>query len=669
MDLEPVEKWKECVELERRRLAAGERPKPLFSNGVQRAAARGLCVFLALMAVLTLLSRAADGITVAQVQAQNPKTGILTQRVTVNGNIEPLGDLVLSLPSDVLVNTISAETGQQVKAGDVLMTLDDEALRQSMEKLENELAILELKIANTMQGTSGDSTDGILEAEQALEEAREDYDRLSGSAERSETRAAEDLETARADYEEALAGLKRAEEKARNQLVKTAEDELEAAEKALGDAEDAARTAVEAAEESLTAAQDAQKAYSKQYYESVRDLKDLRSRLNDAQRALEALIEAGAGEEELQAARTSVEDLQSAVETADWSMESYNYGSDLAVTRAEEALEKARARQEEKLQSAEAERDAAEKKLEEARARTDVGEEELVLSAQAAVESAEKALRTAERAAEDAGIETEEKLLSAARTVESAQRALEQARRKAEEERQSGEAGSREREAERLGYVSQQRETRQLLEQLKAVEAAGGRLTAPVDGTVASILSQPGRTQEGAQAAVLTRNDQGFAFRGKLDQKKAEDLAAGDQGKLTFTLEGKAGSAEAIITSVGAADSQGQVPVTAQLPEGNYGSGGSAELEISRRSQQYDMVLPLSALRMGGGDAYVLVIQEKQSVMGVEQTVVKKTVILQEQDSENMAVEGALLESDQVVISSNKPVEEGDRVRLETTNE
>ncbi|WP_349949491.1 HlyD family efflux transporter periplasmic adaptor subunit [Intestinimonas sp. RTP31139st1_F5_RTP31139_211217] len=669
MDLEPVEKWKECVELERRRLAAGERPKPLFSNGVQRAAARGLCVFLALMAVLTLLSRAADGITVAQVQAQNPKTGILTQRVTVNGNIEPLGDLVLSLPSDVLVNTISAETGQQVKAGDVLMTLDDEALRQSMEKLENELAILELKIANTMQGTSGDSTDGILEAEQALEEAREDYDRLSGSAERSETRAAEDLETARADYEEALAGLKRAEEKARNQLVKTAEDELEAAEKALGDAEDAARTAVEAAEESLTAAQDAQKAYSKQYYESVRDLKDLRSRLNDAQRALEALIEAGAGEEELQAARTSVEDLQSAVETADWSMESYNYGSDLAVTRAEEALEKARARQEEKLQAAEAERDAAEKKLEEARARTDVGEEELVLSAQAAVESAEKALRTAERAAEDAGIEREEKLLSAARTVESAQRALEQARRKAEEERQSGEAGSREREAERLGYVSQQRETRQLLEQLKAVEAAGGRLTAPVDGTVASILSQPGRTQEGAQAAVLTRNDQGFAFRGKLDQKKAEDLAAGDQGKLTFTLEGKAGSAEAIITSVGAADSQGQVTVTAQLPEGNYGSGGSAELEISRRSQQYDMVLPLSALRMGGGDAYVLVIQEKQSVMGVEQTVVKKTVILQEQDSENMAVEGALLESDQVVISSNKPVEEGDRVRLETTNE
>ena len=669
MDLEPVEKWKECVELERRRLAAGERPKPLFSNGVQRAAARGLCVFLALMAVLTLLSRAADGITVAQVQAQNPKTGILTQRVTVNGNIEPLGDLVLSLPSDVLVNTISAETGQQVKAGDVLMTLDDEALRQSMEKLENELAILELKIANTMQGTSGDSTDGILEAEQALEEAREDYDRLSGSAERSETRAAEDLETARADYEEALAGLKRAEEKARNQLVKTAEDELEAAEKALGDAEDAARTAVEAAEESLTAAQDAQKAYSKQYYESVRDLKDLRSRLNDAQRALEALIEAGAGEEELQAARTSVEDLQSAVETADWSMESYNYGSDLAVTRAEEALEMARARQEEKLQAAEAERDAAEKKLEEARARTDVGEEELVLSAQAAVESAEKALRTAERAAEDAGIETEEKLLSAARTVESAQRALEQARRKAEEERQSGEAGSREREAERLGYVSQQRETRQLLEQLKAVEAAGGRLTAPVDGTVASILSQPGRTQEGAQAAVLTRNDQGFAFRGKLDQKKAEDLAAGDQGKLTFTLEGKAGSAEAIITSVGAADSQGQVTVTAQLPEGNYGSGGSAELEISRRSQQYDMVLPLSALRMGGGDAYVLVIQEKQSVMGVEQTVVKKTVILQEQDSENMAVEGALLESDQVVISSNKPVEEGDRVRLETTNE
>ena len=77
MDLEPVEKWKECVELERRRLAAGERPKPLFSNGVQRAAARGLCVFLALMAVLTLLSRAADGITVHRCRPRTPRRASL----------------------------------------------------------------------------------------------------------------------------------------------------------------------------------------------------------------------------------------------------------------------------------------------------------------------------------------------------------------------------------------------------------------------------------------------------------------------------------------------------------------------------------------------------------------------------------------------------------------
>ncbi|MFQ8761129.1 MAG: biotin/lipoyl-binding protein [Intestinimonas sp.] len=439
------------------------------------------------------------------------------------------GDLVLSLPSDVLVNTISAETGQQVKAGDVLMTLDDEALRQSMEKLENELAILELKIANTMQGTSGDSTDGILEAEQALEEAREDYDRLSGSAERSETRAAEDLETARADYEEALAGLKRAEEKARNQLVKTAEDELEAAEKALGDAEDAARTAVEAAEESLTAAQDAQKAYSKQYYESVRDLKDLRSRLNDAQRALEALIEAGAGEEELQAARTRWRTSSPPWRRRTGAWSPTTTGSDLAVTRAEEALEKARARQEEKLQAAEAERDAAEKKLEEARARTDVGEEELVLSAQAAVESAEKALRTAERAAEDAGIETEEKLLSAARTVEMPSgrwsRPAERRRRSGSPARPAAGSGGR---------------TAGLCEPAAGDPAAlgtaqgcgGRRWTADGAGGRHSGIHPlaAGQDPGGAQAAVLTRNDQGFAFRGKLDQKKAEDLAAGTRG-------------------------------------------------------------------------------------------------------------------------------------------
>ena len=41
-------------------------------------------------------------------------------------------------------------------------------------------------------------------------------------------------------------------------------------------------------------------------------------------------------------------------------------------------------------------------------------------------------------------------------------------------------------------------------------------------------------------------------------------------------------------------------------------------------------------------------------------------VTIRETDAQSAAIEGALLTQDQVIISSNKPVGEGDRVRSET---
>ena len=66
-----------------------------------------------------------------------------------------------------------------------------------------------------------------------------------------------------------------------------------------------------------------------------------------------------------------------------------------------------------------------------------------------------------------------------------------------------------------------------------------------------------------------------------------------------------------------------------------------------------------------GNKTVVLVIREKQSVMGMEQTVEEVDVIVKEQNMENVAVEGSLFPDDQIVIYSSKPIEKGDRVRVE----
>lgn len=667
MALKPMEQLNIRAEEERVRLQSGEKPKSRFTSGLQRTAVRLLAGFFALMLCLTLVSRAAEGVTVARVEAQRPKTGILTQRVNLSGTIEPLGDLDLTLPAGIQVTSIRAQAGQRVEPGDPLLDLDGAGLDRTMEKLRNDIRLLDLKIQNALSGNSGDDTEAILAAQQALADAQEDYDRLVNSRGRAEGRSEEDLLTAQADYDKALEDLDRAEKKALENLVKEAEEKVKAAEKDLEAVQEAAQSAIESAQAGLTAAQDSAKSYSEPYYNSVRSLKTAKERLQKAQAELQELQDSGtATEAQLQAAQEKVDAAQAEVDAANWSMESYNYKGDLAVTRAAEELAKVTERQGEKVKKAEQALEEAKAELEKVKKESDVSEEALVVSARSALEGAERALKTAQRGVEDTDVATDEQIFTAGRAVEAAQRAVEQAQRKAEENRLSAAKDQRGREIERLGYESERREQARTLAELERVAAGGGVLTAPIAGTVQSIMPETGRTQDGVSVASLSRSDQGFQLEAATDEKSAEKLSLGDQGKVTYHQDGKAREAVGVVSAIGAADDKGQVKVTVTLPEGSYPAGVSAKLELSKRSEQYHACLPLGALRSEGDQDYVLVLQEKNTVMGIEQTVVRVDVTVLDRDSESMAVESSLMGTEQVVTSSSKPIGEGDRVRLET---
>lgn len=667
MALKPMEQLNVRAEEERVRLQSGEKPKSRFTSGLQRTAVRLLAGFFALMLCLTLVSRAAEGVTVARVEAQRPKTGILTQRVNLGGTIEPLGDLDLTLPAGIQVTSIRAQAGQRVEPGDPLLDLDGAGLDRTMEKLRNDIRLLDLKIQNALSGNSGDDTEAILAAQQTLADAQEDYDRLVNSRERAEGRSEEDLLTAQADYDKALEDLDRAEKKALENLVKEAEEKVKAAEKDLEAVQEAAQSAIESAQAGLTAAQDSAKSYSEPYYNSVRSLKTAKERLQKAQAELQELQDSGtATEAQLQAAQEKVDAAQAEVDAANWSMESYNYKGDLAVTRAAEELAKVTERQGEKVKKAEQALEEAKAELEKVKKESDVSEEALVVSARSALEGAERALKTAQRGVEDTDVATDEQIFAAGRAVEAAQRAVEQAQRKAGENRLSAAKDQRGREIERLGYESERREQARTLAELERVAAGGGVLTAPIAGTVQSIMPETGRTQDGVSVASLSRSDQGFQLEAATDEKSAEKLSLGDQGKVTYHQDGKAREAVGVVSAIGAADDKGQVKVTVTLPEGSYPSGVSAKLELSKRSEQYHACLPLGALRSEGDQDYVLVLQEKNTVMGIEQTVVRVDVTVLDRDSESMAVESSLMGTEQVVTSSSKPIGEGDRVRLET---
>lgn len=671
----------ERIQEERARLAAGTPPEHRMKHTLQRKAAKALAGFFVLMLVLTLLSRAAYGITVARVETEKSKSGILTQRCTITGAIQAMGDLTVDLPEGLEISRITAVQGQAVQAGDTLLELDRESLDRAVETLEQELALLDLKISNAAKGQTSAGTDAVLTAQDnlataqtTLKRAQEDYERLTESRGVTEDRAAQDLTEAQDKVTQAEAELAEAEVKAKEALVKAAQEALEAAKDNLETVKESASEAEDAAQQALATAEDQQTSTDSSYIAAVGSYNRAEEAVKQAQADLDAALAQG-DEAVIAAARTALLQAQDIRDQAEANMNSLAQSSNTAynaVKRAKENLKKVQEKWKEKVTEAEAKVTEAEEKLKEAEKRTDMSEETLVVTAQSALNAARQGLQSAQRSAEDAASATEEQLLTAQRAiesaqqgVESAQRGLESAQQQAENDRRTDAASAQQAEIERLGYVSQRREKQETLDILRAAQEAEGRITAPIGGTVKKIRTETGVTQAGEQAAVLSRGDLGYQFTGTLDQKEAEQLAVGDEGTLSFTSQGKSQSAKVTITSISGADDKGQVTVTAALEGSGWAGGASAKLEITKRSEQYGTTLPLGALRSGQNGEFVLVLREKQTVMGTEQTVAQVPVTVKARDSERVAVEAdGLLPEDRVVVSSSKPIDQGDRVRV-----
>ena len=81
-------------------------------------------------------------------------------------------------------------------------------------------------------------------------------------------------------------------------------------------------------------------------------------------------------------------------------------------------------------------------------------------------------------------------------------------------------------------------------------------------------------------------------------------------------------------------------------------------------SKTVKVCLPLSAIHEDTSGKYVLTVEERPGILGTEKVAVRIPVTVVDYNSEKAAVEGALYLDSQVIISSKRPIGEGDRVRM-----
>lgn len=205
------------------------------------------------------------------------------------------------------------------------------------------------------------------------------------------------------------------------------------------------------------------------------------------------------------------------------------------------------------------------------------------------------------------------------------------------------------------------------LAKLQPLLDAGGKVTSPQDGVVTNIFAENGGVTTDTIIS-LANEKAGFKFIGQISKEHRSKIKQGQA--VTVSLQAGGGTIEnlAIESISRSSENPEMLDISVTLPIGIGEIDDIGEAIISSKSKKFGTCVPLKALRQGDGNSYyVLVVSEKDTVLGTEKVAKKIEVRVEKKDGEFAALnEGAIARDEVVIVSSNKKIEDGDRVRLET---
>ena len=204
------------------------------------------------------------------------------------------------------------------------------------------------------------------------------------------------------------------------------------------------------------------------------------------------------------------------------------------------------------------------------------------------------------------------------------------------------------------------------LEKLERLLEADGRICAPSDGLITEITVNIGERTADTPAVRMADLTKGYRFTAELTKEQETYIGAGDEVTLT---DSRRNQLEQLAVESVAADgeNEGIYEISVPLPDDTLELGAAAVLDYSSPSQTYAICVPLAALHLDErNQPYVLTYDEQDSVLGRELRARKVSVnILDQNESYAALADGSISSQDEVIVSANKAVDDGSRIRLE----
>ena len=601
-----------------------------------------LASFLVLMLLFTVLSRAADSASLANVQTKTAQSMTIDHTVTGSGKVMQNREQAVSTIGEQKVQTIYVSEGQSVEAGDLLFDLDIANLKEQILLKKQEIEKMDL--------TEGDNKSKSSAEEQKKSSTRtraeQDVSLAAGKGNEAVTRAADALQKAQQklqDYRNQQGIPTDGNDAVFAELNKT----LKAKEKALQQAQDELKELERKIEREVNKALDEAEKKNQEAQAQAAKAQAPETSLTEGQ--TEPPAEPASDENGVvpQTAAQPQTQPQTQPETQPQTQPETNAPETEDLTKVEKEVRN----------QYKTELEKANKKVEKAQ------------SDKASAEQAIQQYQQEQAANQSKESQEQEQLLvddvtAKQQTYDDAVNARDDGVRTAKRALEDANAPEG---TDSTGKISKlDKEKLQMeLQKLEALLAAGGQIKAPIKGIVTKIAVTTGdKTMDGtAMLLADTTNGSKFVAQVPVDQEKY--LAKNDPVVIKPGNNGNPVEGLKVESVKANEENKEMLDVTVKLPADTLEIGTAAEFEVTRMSKTYRTCVPISAIHEDNNEKFVYVIQETESVLGNELKAQKVVVKVLDQNENFAALSDGAVTSDQKIITgTDKNISGGSRVRL-----
>lgn len=226
--------------------------------------------------------------------------------------------------------------------------------------------------------------------------------------------------------------------------------------------------------------------------------------------------------------------------------------------------------------------------------------------------------------------------------------------------------------SQQLGSLESQKLAKQIAEKqaeinkLSGEGGVGGEIVSDVAGVVKTINVTAGNTTDPATPlATIEVPDRGYIVSISVTKEQAQKVTVGSSADISNGYWGGSSmSGKLVSIRVDSKNPTTNKLLVFEVTGDSVESGTEVTVSIGQKSQSYDLIVPLSALRSDTNGDFVLIVVSKSSPLGNRYVATRIDVQIQAKDDTNAAVTGGLSQWDYVITTASAPVENGTLVRL-----